>query len=100
MMLLGQKLTAEEARSVGIVGQVVAPAELDLAVGTLAAALTQKSPMTLGLGLRALADSEDLDLERALPLLRERLGECLATDDAREGLTAFLEKRAPLWTGR
>ena len=37
---------------------------------------------------------------RALPMLRERLAACLATDDAREGLMAFLEKRDPVWTGR
>jgi enoyl-CoA hydratase/carnithine racemase len=100
MMLLGQKLSAEEAKSVGIVGRVVAPGELDAAVAELAAELGSKSPGTLRLGLRALADSEDLDLEKALPLLRERLAQCLATDDAREGLTAFLQKRAPVWTGR
>ena len=35
----------------------------------------------------------------ALPMLRDRLAECLATDDAREGLMAFLEKRPPNWTG-
>jgi enoyl-CoA hydratase/carnithine racemase len=100
MMLLGQKLTAEEARAAGIVGRVVPLAELDVAVSELAAALAGKSPMTTRLGLRAIADAEELEMDRALPLLRERLGECLATDDAREGLMAFLEKRPPRWTGR
>jgi enoyl-CoA hydratase/carnithine racemase len=41
-----------------------------------------------------------MDLEAALPMLRGRLAECLATDDAREGLMAFLEKRTPKWTGK
>jgi enoyl-CoA hydratase/carnithine racemase len=51
------------------------------------------------LGLRAFADQDDLALAEALPMLRGRLAECLATDDAREGLMAFLEKRAPVWKG-
>lgn len=97
MMLLGQKLSAEEARAVGIVGRVVPEAELDGAASELTAALAQKSPAAMALGLRAFADQGDLELEAALPMLRGRLGECLATDDAREGLTAFLEKRAPRW---
>jgi enoyl-CoA hydratase/carnithine racemase len=100
MMLLGQKLTADEARAAGIVGRVVPLAELDSAVADLAGALAAKSPITTRLGLRAIADAEELELETALPLLRDRLGECLATEDAREGLMAFLEKRPPKWTGR
>jgi enoyl-CoA hydratase/carnithine racemase len=100
MMLLGQKLGADEARAAGIVGRVVPLAELDAAVAELAGALAAKSPITTRLGLRAIADAEELDLERALPLLRDRLGECLATEDAREGLMAFLEKRPAKWTGR
>jgi enoyl-CoA hydratase/carnithine racemase len=54
----------------------------------------------VGLGLRAFAEQDDLALEKALPLLRDKLGEILSTDDAREGLTAFLEKRPPVWKGR
>ncbi len=99
MMLLGQKLDAEEAARVGLVNRAVPPEALDGEVRALAGALAAKSPQALRLGLRAFAAQDDLDLERAIPLLRERLVECLATDDAREGLTAFLEKRAPRWTG-
>jgi enoyl-CoA hydratase/carnithine racemase len=52
------------------------------------------------LGLEALRDTEALTLEEKLPILSERLVTCLGTEDAREGLTAFLEKRKPNWTGR
>ncbi len=100
MMLLGQKLTAAEALAVGLVGQVVPEAHLDAAVASLAAKLASKSGSTLRLGLRAIVDHEALEIEQALPMLRARLGECLATDDAREGLTAFLQKREPRWTDR
>lgn len=100
MMLFGEKLSAEEARAVGLVSRVVAAAELDGAVAEIESKIASKSPITIQLGLEAWARQGDMELEAALPYLRERLGACLATDDAREGLTAFLEKRAPRWTGK
>lgn len=100
MMLLGERMTAAEALDAGIVGRVVPPAELDAAVVALTDKLAAKSPLTLRLGLEAYADQESLELAEALPLLRDRLGVCLGSDDAREGLMAFLEKRTPVWKGR
>ena len=100
MMLFGEKLTAEQAHQAGIVNRVVTPGELDGAVVDVVTKLVGKSPMALALGLRAFAAQDDLELEAALPLLRGRLAEILATDDAREGLMAFLEKRSPKWTGK
>lgn len=100
MMLLGEKLDAEEAARLGLVNQAVSPESLDAEVKKLTDAVASKSPSTVRLGLRAFAAQDELDLETALPMLRDRLAECLATDDAREGLTAFLQKRAPQWTGK
>jgi enoyl-CoA hydratase/carnithine racemase len=100
MMLLGEKVSAEEAVRIGLVNESVAHSDLDARVTTLAAALEGKSPSTLKLGLRAFAEQDDMALADALPMLRGKLAECLATDDAREGLMAFLEKRAPRWTGK
>jgi enoyl-CoA hydratase/carnithine racemase len=99
MMLRGEKMSAAEAEKIGLC-DAVAPDRLDGAVAELAADLASKSPITVRLGLRAFADQDDLDLAHALPMLRDRLAECLGTDDAREGLMAFLEKRAPKWTGK
>jgi enoyl-CoA hydratase/carnithine racemase len=100
MMLMGRKLSAAEALEDGILNRVVPAAELDEAVRAITGAVAQKSPSTVALGLRAFAKQDDLDLERALPMLRDKLVECLATEDAREGLMAFLEKREPVWRGR
>jgi enoyl-CoA hydratase/carnithine racemase len=100
MMLFGERMDADEAAAAGIVNRAVDPADLDAGVQKITSAIASKSPITIRLGLEAFAAQDDLALEEALPLLRERLGACLATDDAREGLTAFLEKRAPKWSGK
>jgi enoyl-CoA hydratase/carnithine racemase len=100
MMLLGEKFDAAEALRLGLLNEVVEPAALDAAVKKLTDAIATKSPITVRLGLRAFAAQDDLAVEQALPLLRDRLAECLSTDDAREGLMAFLQKRAPQWTGK
>ena len=100
MMLFGERLDADEAAAAGLVNRAVDPAELDGAVQQITGVLLSKSPVTVRLGLSAFAAQDDLDLETALPLLRERLAGCLATDDAREGVAAFLEKRRPHWSGK
>ncbi|MEO8876543.1 MAG: enoyl-CoA hydratase-related protein [Polyangiaceae bacterium] len=99
MMLTGAKLSAREAKDLGIVNRVERADELESAAQQFAMNLAAKSPKTIALGLRAFNEQDDLDLAKALPMLRGKLGEVLATNDAREGLMAFLEKRAPKWTG-
>jgi enoyl-CoA hydratase/carnithine racemase len=100
MMLMGERLDAHEAARLGLVNRAVDPASLDAEVLKVTDAIGSKSPITVRLGLRAFVAQDDLELDKALPLLRERLAECLSTDDAREGLTAFLQKRPPKWTGK
>jgi enoyl-CoA hydratase/carnithine racemase len=100
MMLSGRHLTGDEAARLGLVNQAVPAESLDAAVQRYTEMITSKSPSTVRLGLRALAETEELTLDEKLPVLEKSLHECLATEDAREGLTAFLEKREPRWSGR
>lgn len=100
MMLLGGKMTAAQALDAGLLSAVVLAEGLDAAVEELVKKIASKSPITTKLGLRAFAEQDDMDLATALPHLRGKLGEVLGTDDASEGLTAFLQKRQPRWTGK
>ncbi|HEX4337928.1 MAG TPA: enoyl-CoA hydratase-related protein [Polyangiaceae bacterium] len=100
MLLTGEKLDADEAARVGLVNRAVAPEALDAAVDGYTASIASRSPLTVRLGLEAMRDTADLSLKEKLPVLSARLSSCLSTDDAREGLMAFLEKRPPRWTGR
>ncbi len=99
MMLLGDKLSAETARGLGLLSSVLPDADLDEAVDALATQLAAQSPTAMRRGLLAYHHQADLELTEAVPYLRDQLYALLGTADAREGLKAFMEKRAPKWTG-
>jgi len=100
MILLGEKLTAAQALDMGLVTRVTSEADFDDAVGSVLAALAGKSPIGMRLGKEAFTAAEGLPLEEAVYLLAGKLEEVAATDDAREGITAFLERRPPVFTGK
>ena len=100
MMLLGDKMSARDAEAIELVSKVVPDTELDASVRELATKLAERSPTAMRMGLAAFHAQADRDLASALPMLRDQLVAILGTEDAREGLMAFVEKRAPAWTGR
>lgn len=100
MILLGEKLNAQQALECGLVTRVVADAKLDESVNEIVRTLAAHSPTALRMGLSALRAHSEKPLDQAIPHLRDGLVAALSTDDAREGMAAFLEKRAPKWSGR
>ena len=100
MLLLGERLTADEAREAGIVNRVVPAEEFDDAVADWARKLASKSPLIMRLGKDAMWRQMDMPLADALEYLRSQLTIELSTEDAIEGVTAFFEKREPNWKGR
>jgi enoyl-CoA hydratase len=100
LLLLGEQISAEEARDAGIVNRVVAPGEFDSAVDEWAVKLASKSPVLMRLGKEAMYRQLDMPFEDALDYLRSQLSVAFTTDDIQEGVKAFFEKREPQWTGR
>lgn len=100
LLLLGEPLSAEQAREIGIVNRVVPAADFDSAVDDWAQKLAAKSPLILRLGKDAIFRQQDMAFTDALDFLRAQLTLALATEDAAEGVAAFFEKRPPLWRGQ
>ena len=100
LMLTGRRLTAREGERWGFVNRVVEPDDLDGTVAELTESLASKSPLIAALGKRSFYRSEDMDFDESLEYLAGMLTVCLQSEDTAEGVTAFLQKRAPEWKAR
>ena len=100
LLLLGERWSAQDALTAGIVNRVVPAGELDAFVADWAAKLASKSPVIMRLGKEAMRRQLDMPLDDALDYLRSQLSLALSTEDIVEGVTAFFEKRDPVWRGR
>ncbi len=100
LLLLGDRMSAEEAREAGLVNRVVAAEDFEAAVDDWAVRLAAKSPVMMRLGKDAMYRQLDMAFEDALDYLRAQLSIAFTTEDIQEGVRAFFEKRDPSWTGR
>ena len=98
--LTGEPFGAAEALDAGLVNYAVPAAELDSKVEWLAARLADKSPTAIRRGKYAMQAIESMGFEQAIAYTESQIAVLAMTEDAREGLAAFNEKRKPRWPGR
>ncbi len=100
MVLTARRISAPEAQQLGLITRAVPPDQLDATVEEILEGLAGKSPIGLAIGKRAFYEMADLPFEKALDYLSEQLVKISRTNDAAEGIAAFLEKRKPVYSGR
>ena len=100
MLLTGEPIDAATAAEWGLVNRVVPPDQLRAATGELVAQITRYSDHTIAIGKSAFYRQLDCGEPEAYELTREVMAANAATDDAQEGIDAFLSKRSPSWSGR
>ena len=93
----GQAIDTKKAEQWGLINQSVNAADLDKTVNVLASDLANLAPTTMQMGLSAYNKQDSMSFDEALPFLQKQIADCVQSDDAREGINAFLEKREPKW---
>jgi enoyl-CoA hydratase/carnithine racemase len=100
LMTTGRTVTPAEAERLGMVDRLVPADDFDQAVADLAAGLAGGAPLAIAAVTRAVNDGLERPLADALERELEELAPLFASEDAREGMTAFTEKRPPSYRGR
>jgi enoyl-CoA hydratase/carnithine racemase len=100
MFFLGEAIDAEEALRLNIINRVVAPEDLEPAVRELAERLRDAPPISIAAAKQAVYLSQSAELEEMLRYETEAQLRCFESDDGREGIRAFLEKRPPKFSGQ
>jgi enoyl-CoA hydratase/carnithine racemase len=100
MLLTGRAIDARTAMDWGLINRVVAASELQEETFALAKQIAEASPLTLDIGKQAFYAQIDLDQQKAYAYTKEVMSMNALAEDAHEGMSAFLEKRAACWKGR
>jgi enoyl-CoA hydratase/carnithine racemase len=100
MVLTGDMINASEAEKLGLVNKVVPEAELEGAVNGLASKLAAKSPLALQIGKEGINRLHDTPYHQGLDVMDDLFATLCSTEDAVEGVNAYLAKRPPAWKKR
>jgi enoyl-CoA hydratase/carnithine racemase len=100
MVMLGDRWTATQLQSIGFVNRVVTHDQLDVTVNEITDKLGKKSPAVMRLGRDAFYRQQDMEFRAALDYLQAQFELVTLTEDSKEGVLAFFEKREPDFKGR
>jgi enoyl-CoA hydratase len=100
LILTGRRIPADEAERLGLVASVVPAGETVQRALEVAARIAAAAPLAVTAAKAAVNAASALPLDEGIRLERSRFADLFATDDVREGMTAFLEKRPASWSGR
>ena len=100
VMLTGERISAQSAMDMGLVTRVLPTEMLMREALEIARSLAANAPISMRLVKQVLHKSYDLDLESGMQLETEGTLKCIASEDLKEGVTAFLEKRVPVYKGK
>jgi enoyl-CoA hydratase len=100
LILSAEMISATEAHRIGLVNAVVPAADLLRVAGEMMRKILANAPLAIALSIEAVLRGVEMPLDEALLLEADQFGLLAATDDMREGMSAFLEKRSPRFTGR
>jgi enoyl-CoA hydratase len=100
MVLSGEMISAQEAHRIGLVNEVVAAAELIPRAEAIAAKIIANAPLAVQYAMEAVNRGMEMTLAEGLFLEASLFGVCCATEDKKEGTSAFLQKRAAAFKGR
>lgn len=100
LLFTGDMIDAVEAYRIGLVNKVVAPAELITTAKAMAQRIMSRAPIAVQICKAAVNEGLDTDLESGIAYEAEVFGLCFSTDDQKEGMAAFIEKRKANFTGK
>lgn len=100
MLLTGNFISAEKAADYGLINQAVAPKALDDSIMHLAQTIAEKSPIAIKIGKELFYKQLEKPILEAYAVGGETMAGNMMTEDAAEGIDAFIEKRNPVWQGR
>jgi enoyl-CoA hydratase/carnithine racemase len=98
LLLYGDLISAGEALSMGLINKITPVDQLETETQKWAEILAKKSPLAVQIAKTAFYSSEDMDYDRQFDFMNEAFARLCSSDDAKEGVKAFFEKRKPVWT--